>query len=167
MVRTRGYKSKDEAAEAWNTWAGRTRIISQDAFNSINDAIERDYPIEDGKLVLPDGEQAFGDLIISEDGGYEHPWPKIYLADYGNAEAGLYGDDDMFLVYKLRARWRLIEQNHLKLRQQLVNLLASNDKDNIALNKQLTGWNVLLDGSGFPVFSDNDLRGIDLSALTI
>ena len=78
MVKTRRYKSKDEAAEAWNTWAGRSCVISQGAFNSINDAIERDYPIENGKLVLPEGEHAFGDLIISEDGGYEYPWPKIY-----------------------------------------------------------------------------------------
>ena len=91
----------------------------------------------------------------------------VKFADHGNAEAGFYGDDDMFLVYKLRARWRFIEKNHLELRRQLVNLIASNDKDNIALNKQLTDWNVLLDGSGFPLFSDNDLRGIDLSGLTI
>ena len=59
MVRTRAYKSKDEAAEAWNTWAGRSRVISQKDFNSINDAIERDYPIEGGKLVLPDCKNAF------------------------------------------------------------------------------------------------------------
>jgi hypothetical protein len=33
---------------------------------------------------MPDGEHAFGDLTIVEDGGYEHPWPRIYLADYAN-----------------------------------------------------------------------------------
>jgi hypothetical protein len=47
--------------------------------------------------------------VVDEDAGYEHPWPRIYPADCANEEAGVYGQDDIFMVYKLRARWRLIE----------------------------------------------------------
>lgn len=167
MVKTRGYRTKEEATEAWNTWAGGNRAVSQDDFNRLNEAIERDSPIEHGKLVLPDGENAFGNLTIADEGGYEHPWPKIYITDYANAESGLYGDDDMFLVYKLRARWRLVENDHVKLRRQLLELLSVNDRENAILNKQLQKWNELLKNSGFPEFKSNDLRGVDLSGLTI
>jgi uncharacterized protein YjbI with pentapeptide repeats len=167
MVRTRGYDTKEEAAEAWNTWAGGKRAVSQDAFNQLNEDVKRDYPIKQGKLVLPDGEHAFGDLAVDPDGGYKHPWPKIYLSDYANSEAGLYGEDDMFMVYKLRARWRLIERDHKKLRKKVAETLESNDKDNLALNAQLKAWNTILSGSGFPLFEENDLRGMDLSGLTI
>jgi hypothetical protein len=116
---------------------------------------------------MPDGEHAFGDLTIVEDGGYEHPWPRIYLADYANAEAGLYGEDDMFLVYKLRAKWRLIDRDHVRLRRELATVLSSNDKDNNVLNHQRQNWNCVLKGSGFPEFQENDLRGSNLSGLTI
>lgn len=167
MVHTKGYKSQEEAAEAWNTWAGSLRVISREEYNKINNPIPRDYPIKDNKLDLPDGENAFGDLTIAENGGYESPWPRIYLADYANAENGLYGNDDMFMVYKLRARWRLIEKDHLKLRKILADLLGSNDKDNYTLNNQLQKWNAILNESGFPLFEDNDLRGADLSGLLI
>jgi uncharacterized protein YjbI with pentapeptide repeats len=89
------------------------------------------------------------------------------MADFANAEAGLYGEDDMFLVYKLRARWRCIEKDHVKLRRQLVSLISSNNRDNRALNDQLQKWNGVLKDSGFPEFRKDDLRGVELSGLTI
>ena len=167
MVQMREYATKQEAAEAWNTWAGGRRAICQDAFNRLNEAVERDYPIKEGKLVLPDGEHAFGDLTVVADGGYQHPWPKIYLSDYRHSEAGLYGEDDMFMVYKLRARWRLVERDHTILRKQIAELLSRNDRDNRILNAQVKSWNTILSDSGFPLLEENDLRGMDLSGLTI
>lgn len=167
MVQTRGYANKEEATEAWNTWAGGNRTISRNAFNRLNESVERDYPIKDGKLAMPDGEHAFGDVVIDPEGGYEHPWPRIRLADYANSEQGLYGADDMFMVYKLRARWRLIEHDHKLLREHICELLSMNDRDNNPLNEQLEKWNGTLADSGFPTFEKNDLRGIDLSGLSI
>ena len=167
MVQTRKYTTKNQAAEAWNTWAGGNRAIPRDSFNSLNESIERDYPVQDGKLVMPDGEHAFGDIVIDPDGGYEHPWPKISLADYANSEQGFYGENDMFMVYKLRARWRLVEEDHKSLREHVRQLLSRNDRDNALLNDQLDKWNEKLADSGFPTFAKNDLRGMDLSGLII
>ena len=167
MVTTRDYTSKEQAAEDWNTWAGGHRTFTRDAFNSLNDSVERDYPVKDGKLAMPDGEHAFGDMVIDSEGGYEHPWPRIRLADYANSKQGHYGADDMFSVYKLRARWRLVEQDHKSLREQMSQLLSRNDRGNDLLNEQLAKWNEKLAGSGFPKFEKNDLRGIELSGLSI
>lgn len=166
MPSTQGFETQEEAIEAWNTWAGMVRIITQQEYNELNDSINRDYPIGNGKLVMPDGEHAFGDLVIADPGGYESPWPRIYFSDYARAERGLYSDD-MFTVYKLRSRWRLIEKNHLFLKQKVRALLCENDRDNKRLNAQLAVWNKLLLGSGFPEFRDNDLRGVDLSGLSL
>jgi len=167
MVRTRGYATKDEATEAWNTWAGSTVSIDRAAFNNLNEAVDRDYPIEHGRGVLPDGKHAFGDLEIVPDAGYEHPWPRIYLADFSNCEAGLYGDDSMRTIYKLRARWRLVERDHRELRRQVAELLMQNDRENKLLNAQTSQWNSILAGSGFPLFEENDIRGVDVSGLVI
>lgn len=166
MPRTKGYKTQKEAAEAWNTWAGMVREITQDEYNQLNDSISRDYPIENGKLMMPDGDHAFGDLVIANPGGYESPWPRIYLSDYARSEEGLY-IDDMFAIYKLRARWRLIEKDHPLLKRKLKQLLCENDKDNKRLNEQLSEWNKILADSGFPEFQINDLRGVDLSGLAL
>ena len=167
MVRTRDYATKEEALEAWNTWAGRPGSVSRESFNRLNESVERDYPIQDGKLVMPDAEHAFGDIVIDSNGGYEHPWPRIYFSDYSNSKDGLYMEDDMFVVYKLRARWRLVERDHIALRELIKQLLIKNDKNNNLLNEQLNRWNDTLAGSGFPLFRENDLRGMDLSGLSI
>jgi len=166
MLRTREFETREEAIEAWNTWAGMVHTITQQEYNELNDSFTRDYPIENGKLVMPDGEHAFGDLVIADPGGHESPWPRIYFSDYARAEEGLYCDD-MFTVYKLRARWRLIEKNHPFLKQKVKALLCENDRDNEKLNAQLSVWNKLLLGSGFPGFQDKDLRGVDLSGLSL
>ncbi len=166
MLRTSGFEVKEEALEAWNIWAGQVRDISQGEYNELNDKLPRDYPVENGKFVMPDGEHAFGDLVIADLGGYESPWPRIYLSDYANAEEGRY-EDDMFTVYKLRARWRLIEKDHPVLKRRIQELLCENDKDNEKLNKKLSEWNQLLSDSGFPEFEQNDLRGVDLSGLSL
>jgi len=166
MPRTRGFDTKEKAAEAWNTWAGRIREIPQQEYNELNDNLQRDYPIENGKLIMPDGDHAFGDLVIAEPGGYESPWPRIYLSDYANAEEGCY-NDDMFVVYKLRARWRLIEKDHPLLKRKLQKIINENDRNNKTLNERLSEWNKLLAGSGFPEFEENDLRGADLSGLSL
>lgn len=166
MPRTREFETKEEATEAWNSWAGMVRDVTQEEFNQLNNDIPRDYPIKNGKLVMPDGENAFGDLVIADPGGYEYPWPRIYLSDFANAEEGRY-HDDMFMVYKLRSRWRLIEKEHPILKKKLKELIEKNDRDNKVLNKELSKWNKLLAGSGFPEFSPNDLRGADLSGLNI
>jgi uncharacterized protein YjbI with pentapeptide repeats len=167
MPRTKSFKTKEEAVEAWNTWAGGTREITQSEYNELNDSIPRDYPIENDHLVLPDGEHAFGDLEITELGNYESPWPRIYFGDYGNAEAGVYGANDIFSVYKLRSRWRLVNKDHTKLKAELVELIGENDRDNTLLNGRRKEWNIKLRDSGFPLFDHNDLRGVDLSGQTV
>jgi len=166
-IRTRSYRTKEDACEAWNTWAGGRQDVPREDFLALHESLPRDYPIQDGKLLMPDGEHAFGDLVIAEVGGYESPWPRIYFSDYPRSEAGEYGPDDMFLVYKLRARWRRVNRNHQALRRQLVELLERNDRHNILLNRQLADWNETLAASGFPRFEKNDLRGVDLSGLHI
>ncbi len=167
MVRTRAYSSKEEAAEAWNTWAGTIKYITQDQYNRLNDSIQRDYPIENGKLKLPDGENAFGDIIVEANGEFESPWPRIYLSDYAHSEHGLYGGDTMFDVYLYRARWRMIEKDHPRLKRILLDIFQNNDRENLVLNKQLRKWNKVLKGTGFPAFEEDDLRGVDISGLTI
>lgn len=166
MPRTREYETREEAAEAWNTWAGMARDISREEYNALNDNLPRDYPIKEGKLVLPDGEDAFADLVIADRGGFESPWPRLYLSDYACAEQNLYSDD-MYAVYGLRARWRLIDKDHPRLKRKLRALLLDNDRDNVSLNQRLSEWNKLLKGSGFPEFAENDLRGVDLSGLSL
>jgi uncharacterized protein YjbI with pentapeptide repeats len=142
-------------------------MISQSEYNELNDSIARDYPIVDDKYVPPDGEHAFGNLLLVDPGGYESPWPRIYFSDHRNAEAGRYGNDDIFLVYALRARWRLVNRDHVALKQELARLLALNDRENTIVNQRLSEWNRILESSGFPLFEENDLRGADLSGLTI
>lgn len=167
MVRTRSYETLTEAIEAWSTWAGSTRPASREEYNQLNDGLERDYPIEEGKVRLPEGEEAFGDLVIADPGGYESPWPRIYLSDYSHVAAGLYGGDSMKHVYKLRARWRLIDKNHPRLKARIVEMIALNDRESVRLNHTLQEWNRILEGSDFPLFGHNDLRGVDLSGQSI
>jgi len=166
MVQTRKYKTKEEAIEAWNSWPGRLYNTSQDDYNRLNDSVERDYPVDNGKLQLPDGENAFGDIVISEDSGFESPWPRIYWSDFALCENGVL-QDDIVTVYKTRARWRLINKNNPELKQEIVELLKNNDRDNRAISSKLKNWNGILAESGFPLFEENDLRGVDLSGQTI
>lgn len=165
-MKTCSFDTKEEAAEAWNSWAGMVREITQEEFNQLNNAIPRDYPIKDGKLVMPDADNAFGDLVIADPGGYEYPWPRIYLSYFANSETEDH-HDDMFMIYKLRSRWRLIERDHPVLKMKLKTLIENNDRENNLLNKKLSEWNKMLADSGFSEFSQNDLRGADLSGLNI
>ena len=116
---------------------------------------------------MPDGEERVRRPGHRGSGRYESPWPRIYDADAPALEAGWYGTDDMFLIYKLRARWRLLNPDHPELRRQLADLLVHNDRDNNLLNSRISDWNQTLAGSGFPEFADGDLRGVDLSGLHI
>lgn len=166
MPQTKGYKTEEEAVEAWNTWAGKGYHVSKTEYNNYNDRIDRDYPVIDGKLILPMGEQAIGSLIVIDPGGYESPWPKVYVNDIHNSTHNLY-PDDMYEVYKLRARWRLIEKNHSKLKIMISELLSNNDADNHILNSQLIVWNETIKDKNAPLFEKNDLRGIDISGLTL
>ena len=166
-VSTRPCATEAEAWELWDTWAGLARPPTVATYNALNDPIDRDYPVANGRVSLPDAQHAFGNLTIVEDGGYVSPWPRVYLADAHHASSGLYGGDTVHDVYRLRARWRLVERDHAALKKSLASILGNNDRENRILNGALKTWNDALSGSGFPHFRENDLRGADLSGQVI
>ena len=167
MVSTKRFSSRSDAVEAWNTWAALPRLIRRDDFRAANDDMDRDFPFENGRFVLPPGEEAFGDLTIDESAGYIIPWPRIYLRHYALCDLGVFGDDSMFTIYKLRARWRYLHTSHRALKDSIERLLSENDRDNEALNEQLEQWNDRIADTCLPRFEPGDLRGIDLSGLFI
>jgi uncharacterized protein YjbI with pentapeptide repeats len=161
-------KAKKDAIEAWNTWRGRYFEVGPDTFCESN-------PCNGCALVVdPKGDYAplkaaeiIGGAELLPNGSFTTFWPKLAPLQATAAKFCLNRDDALEYVSSLTARWCALFSSVIEYRSTICELLRENDPENRILNKQLEKWNEYLKPHGFTPFSDNDLRGINLSGLRL
>ena len=161
-------KSKEDAIEAWNTWAGRYKDIDPENFCSINPCNYCAKIIdEEGKYCPPSSVlEMVGHSQMHLNGAVIVPWPKLdkLQSEYANSYFAISGIEK---VFALRSRWCALFRDVLDYREKIVLLLKNNDRENDLLNYTLHKWNETLNARGFHPFEDNDLRGINIAGLRL
>ena len=156
-------KTVEEAIENWNTWLGRYKDPSLEAFKKANPCNECSRFIDDkGNYRSIDNNELFSDKPMYFDGTFKITWPLLpYLIKSTNIKE-TYQD-----IISYRARWcaLFVDVNHY--RERIVEILRNNDRENNYLNDQLKSFNEYLVPHGFRQFDNNDLRGINLAALDL
>jgi uncharacterized protein YjbI with pentapeptide repeats len=167
MTENKGFPTKEEAVEAWNTWRGRYVAIPPEVFQETN-------PCNDCGLVVKDGyynplpvDEMVGGRKMTLDGSFTVPWPRLGPGQAKLAEKHFQNDTAIEYAFSLRARWCALFPSVIEYRDTIAKLLKENDRDNKVLNGQLNKWNEYLSSHGFTAFEKNDLRGINLGGLEL
>lgn len=162
-----GFETKEEAIEAWNTWRGRYDDIDPNDLVSINPCnFCSQLTDESGHYVEPEPDDMACGIQMHINGAMVLPWPRV---NYLQTKTLSLSSESISIadVFKLRARWCALFKDANDYREQIIHLIRNNDRDNASLNKQLLAWNTYLDSHGFVSFTENDLRGINLSGLIL
>lgn len=155
------FRSKEEAAEAWNTWPSRfkkpdrVRFLERNANNTCGQFVD-----SKGYMTKPQNSNIFGQSEMFPDGTFSIGWPLL-----PKSYERLFSIDELENVLSLRIRWCALFENVYSYRREITKLLRSNTKCNEEVNKQLAIWNQYLSTHGFQTFRSNDLRGICLAGL--
>lgn len=156
------FTTKEDAIEAWNTWKGRYQDIDRQLLlknNLCNYCGEIVSKIKN-HIVIENNDK-FGGSSLLPDGSFSICWPKL------PPKFSVFTPKDIDEIFLLRARWCFIFANVLDYRQQITDLILSNDRDNLILNTRLQNWNKILTQYQLPLFEKNDLRGCNLSGLIL
>ncbi|WP_082140023.1 pentapeptide repeat-containing protein [Desulfovibrio sp. TomC] len=158
-------KTREEAIEAWNTWAGRYKDIDADDFCSVNPCNYCGKVIDStGNYLPPPIQEMVGFTQMHLNGAIIVPWPKLDKLQ-SNISNTLLGTDGITQTFSLRSRWCALFRDVTDYREKIRTLITNNDRENKLLNNTLHEWNNYLTAHGFAPFLENDLRGINLSGL--
>ena len=168
MTETKGYPTKEEAIEAWNTWRGRYEAVAPELFCECNPCNVGALLVDsDGMYVPLRPEKVVGKGDLLPNGAFTVPWPRLTPSQVKAARILTGHNDPIAHVASLCARWCALFPSVVEYRKTIVELLKHNDRDNHLINNQLKKWNEYLSSHGFTIFEKNDLRGINLSGLRL
>lgn len=161
-------KTKDEAAEAWNTWPGRYKRPNREAFVKANSNWRFPNPdqlrelredISSGK----DGADAIlhGSTSLLDDGTFKVPWPRLMPFQ------GEVSDYSPLTVFLLRVRWAYAVEDVSNYETAISDLLKNMDRDGKAFEVFAAMANDRLSSLQLPLLEQRDLRGVNLAGLDL
>ena len=162
-----GFKAKEEAIEAWNTWKGRYETPDTELFRESNPCNACASIMEGNRYNQPKIEDMVAPSTMLNNGVFTSPWPLLSPVQESTLKNEKFSDFKIEDVFSFRARWCALFPSIIEYREEIVRILKNNDRENELLNQKLTLWNKRLAEIGLPLFEENDLRGINLSGLEL
>lgn len=162
-----GFKTPEEAIEAWNSWKGRYVSTSPKLFRECNPCNECAHIISGNKYNEPNEDELVGSSCMLLNGTFTSPWPKLSLKQKLVLESDEFEGVSLKDVFALRARWCALFPSVIEYRDEISDIIRRNDRENQLLNEYLKLWNKKLEELGLPLFKENDLRGINLGGLEL
>ncbi len=163
----KGYKTKEEAIEAWNTWKGRYVTPTPEQFRESNPCNFCATVMEGNKYNAPPEDQLVGSASMLPNGVFTSPWPQLSPNQAEAVKTAEFSDFTAREVFALRARWCALFPSIVEYREEISELLKQNDRENNLINQHLKKWNKRLKELNLPTFDTNDLRGINLGGLEL
>ncbi len=162
-----GFKTKEEAIEAWNTWKGHYETPSPELFRECNPCNSCAYLVKGNKYNEPEIEEMVAPSLMLPNGVFTSPWPLLSQVQVNALKEKEFDDYKIEDAFAFRARWCSLFPSITKYREEVTQVLKKNDRENVLLNQNLTIWNKRLAELGFPLFETNDLRGVNLGGLDL
>ncbi|MGH1432075.1 MAG: pentapeptide repeat-containing protein [Neptuniibacter sp.] len=162
-----GFKTPEEAIEAWNTWRGRYIPPSPKLFRECNPCNECANIIDGDKYNEPKEDELVSTSSILPNGAFTSPWPKLSPKQKLALESDEFEGITIRDIFALRARWCALFPSVIEYRDEISDILKRNDRENQLLNDHLNAWNTRLKELGLPLFKENDLRGINIGGLEL